>query len=121
MKRALVVEDEDALHPFYLRILKNSGFDAIELVWNGQDAIRYLAATEPIMILLDMRMPVSSGMDVVEYIEQNPRLHGIYVVIASASQSYEQVVSRLPSAQFLLKPIVPAQLGQIATRVLAAY
>jgi CheY-like chemotaxis protein len=120
MKRVLVVEDEDALHLFYQRILKNCGFDSVELTRNGQEAIRYLADCEPILILLDMRMPVSSGMDVVDYIEQNPRLHGAHVVIASASQSYEQAVNRLPSAQFLLKPVIPAQLSQIAAQVLAA-
>ena len=120
MKHALVVEDEDALHLFYQRILKNVGFDSIITARNGAEAIQYLQNTEPLLIVLDMRMPLSGGLDVVQYIEENPRLHATHVIIASASQEYEHVVRRLPSAQFLLKPVMPAQLIQIATRIAQA-
>lgn len=119
MKRVLVVEDEDALYLFYQRILKNVGFDSIITARNGAEAIQHLEEMEPDLIILDIRMPLSSGMDVVAYIEQTPRLHHTHVVIASASQEYEREVQRLPSAQFILKPVSPSQLIPIARKVIS--
>jgi DNA-binding NarL/FixJ family response regulator len=82
--RVVIADD----HPFYrgrLAIsLREHGVEVVEEVGNGQAAIEAAAATEPDVILMDLRMPLLSGVDATRRLtELSPRLR-ILAISATA-------------------------------------
>jgi DNA-binding NtrC family response regulator len=116
MVQALVIEDERALRILYGRILEQADF-SVDTAENGTIAIEHLSEFVPELILLDIRMPNSSGLDVILHLQEHQGLNHTYVVIISASQEYERYAKMLPSAEFLQKPVLSPQLLEIAERV----
>jgi CheY-like chemotaxis protein len=116
MLQALVIEDEGALRDLYSRMLENVGF-IVEAVEDGQTAITYLNQSVPELILLDIRMPNSNGLDVILHLQENERFDNTHVVIISASKEFGRYTKMLPSAEYLQKPVLSLQLTEIANRV----
>jgi DNA-binding NarL/FixJ family response regulator len=82
--RVVIADD----HPFYrgrLAIsLREHGVEVVDEVGNGQAAIEAAAATEPDVILMDLRMPLLSGVDATRRLtELSPRLR-ILAISATA-------------------------------------
>jgi len=116
MVTALVIEDETALRVLYHRVLEQAGLD-VGVAEDGQIAIKYLANFVPDLILLDIRMPNSNGLDVILYLQEHPNLGHSHIVIISASQEFQRYTKMLPSSEFLQKPVLSNQLNEIAERV----
>jgi len=62
--RILVAEDDEALRSVLERGLQRAGY-VVDSVANGSDALDYLGSYEYEVAVLDWRMPVTSGIDVV--------------------------------------------------------
>ncbi|MEW6502565.1 MAG: response regulator transcription factor [Chloroflexota bacterium] len=106
MPRILIVDDEDAARVTLLRILQLEGFDA-DGVENGTAALQALTRLNYDLMLLDLRMPDLSGIQVLEEAAMKyPRLK---VIILTAHGSFETAVHalRLKVADYLLKPVSP--------------
>lgn len=117
--QVLIVEDEAALRNIYHRILSTMGWEVLQAK-DGEEAITFLQQTIPDLIFLDMRLPAVNGMEVLKFIRQNQsRLKQTHIVIASSSKDYERQIDSLPSAEFVLKPILPGQIRDIARRLMA--
>ena len=114
--QALIVEDDLALQNFYDRVLQRVGYE-VHIAIDGEQAIEYLHNHEPDLIVLDMRLPYINGQYILDFIAEDERLADSHVVIATASQEYEQYVTKVSSAEFLLKPVLPDQIREIANRV----
>jgi len=54
---------------------------------------------------------------VLEFLQTCEDIENVHVVIATASRSYESYVEMLPSTAFLLKPVLPGHLQEVADRV----
>lgn len=92
----LYVEDEveDA---YLVRLaLKKSGINRpVEVVTDGEAAIEYLSGTGryanrdahplPCLVLLDLNLPLRSGLQVLEWIRSHPQFRTLPVVIYSSS------------------------------------
>lgn len=114
MLDALIVEDEKALQMLYTRLVEGSGY-AVTVAGDGQEAITHLqSAGLPRLILLDIRMPHSNGHDVLTYLQQHPDVSKVHVVIVTASQEFSRYTNMVPSAEFVLKPMTPPVLKNIA-------
>jgi DNA-binding NarL/FixJ family response regulator len=79
--RALIVDDDDDQRFLVRRLLARSGISEIEEAGDGQQALEQARAFQPALIVLDLSMPVLSGIDVL------PALHdaapGARVVVVS--------------------------------------
>ena len=74
MKQAtliLNVEDNDAARHAKTRLLINAGF-RVEEASDGAQALAMVAALQPALVLLDMKLPDISGWDVCRQIKANP-------------------------------------------------
>jgi CheY-like chemotaxis protein len=117
MMRALVVEDDKAQQQIYHYILNAAGFQ-IASAYNGQEAIQYLETHElPHLLILDMKMPQSNGLDVLRHLETYPQLDDVRIVIATAAvaheQEYIQYQKKFPSVDYLMKPRLLPELQAI--------
>src|SRR5262249_45298847 len=61
--RILVVDDDEAGRYVKLRALKGCGYEMLEAT-TGADALRQIAEAQPDIVLLDVRLPDISGLEV---------------------------------------------------------
>jgi CheY-like chemotaxis protein len=96
---------------------------------NGREAIdiltRYIGGefTEPLSLaLLDLKMPFVGGLEVLEWVQRQPALHFLPVVVLTSSEQEADIEAayRLGAASFLVKPSVPEELGDLV-RAIDAY
>ena len=76
--RILIVDDEQEIAESLSSFLVRNGPYGVDVVGDGREAVRFLQATvgtdtEIDLVLLDMRMPGMSGLDVLDWIRQPPR------------------------------------------------
>lgn len=68
--RILFAEDDDGIRNIVVRMLKEDGFD-IEAVDDGTGAIEALQKNVYDLVLLDIRMPMKTGLEVLEFMRTN--------------------------------------------------
>lgn len=105
----LVAEDDTGLRMIYDRILNALGCTTL-LAADGQEALYLLDAQPPDLLVLDMRLPQVSGIQIIDYILSDARYAQMHTIMTSADPTYERQARRLPSAQFHLKPLLASDL-----------
>lgn len=116
--QALIVEDDIPLQNFYLQVLQYYHLD-VHIAVDGQQAISTLKKIRPTLIILDMRLPYINGTHILDFIAQDECLNKAFVIIASASQEYQNEANKIANAIFLLKPVLHSQLHEIIKQVIA--
>jgi CheY-like chemotaxis protein len=80
----LVVDDDQAIREVIAEVLRDEGYEVV-CAENGVQAMRELHKNpRPDVVLLDLMMPVMSGWEVLEQVQQDSALAGIPVVVVSA-------------------------------------
>ena len=85
----------------------------VESINSGRAAIEYLRNNQPHIILLDINMPVMSGLETARLIRQNESSRRIPIIFISADLPNQlQMVDyhQLKMVDFLIKPIEPEML-----------
>lgn len=121
-KKIFIVEDDQDLNYAYCMILKKEGYD-IDSAFNGDEALQKLQNFEPDLILLDLLMPVKSG---VEFLQDYDVVHNhknvkvlIFTNLEHASEIHEAF--RLGADQCVIKAwTAPQGLIQIVADVLGS-
>lgn len=80
---ALVVDDDRAIVDVLSRTLKQRGF-AVMAAFDGKEALAAVERVRPHIILLDLRMPVMDGYEVLTRLKLDPETADIPIVIMSA-------------------------------------
>lgn len=113
----LVVDDEPEIAESLADFLtKKEGYHVL-IAHNGEQAIEFLQAmvgtkTEIDLVLLDMRMPILSGLDVLSWIRNHPHLQYTRVVLLTAAASSQDKVEALSTGadDYITKPYYPQEL-----------
>jgi CheY-like chemotaxis protein len=112
-RTALVVEDDRGLVIIYERVLSELGYQVIE-ARNGAIAIDLLKDLIPDIIFLDVLLPEVNGLDVITYIVSQPHLREVRVIVASSNGQFHKHAQQLPNGHFVLKPIRPQHIRDLA-------
>ncbi len=72
MKKILVVDDEESIRFLYKEELEEEGY-IVECAKNGEEALEKLAAFQPDLISLDIKMPVMDGIEALKRIREKER------------------------------------------------
>lgn len=113
----LVVDDEPEIAESLADyLIKREGY-TISLVSDGSEAIRFLQSTldsktEIDLVLLDMRMPNVSGLEVLNWIRNHPELRYTRVVLLTAAAGSHEKVEALSAGadDYITKPYRPQEL-----------
>jgi CheY-like chemotaxis protein len=111
-RHVLVADDE----PHIGRIIKmklEQGPFRVTLAYDGQEALDALESQPDIdLVLLDLMMPVLSGLDVLARIRSNERLKHLPCIILTAAgqEAQHQKAMELGATEFLTKPFSPKKL-----------
>jgi len=111
MGKILIVDDYQPNRDLLARRLQKQGHETV-LAADGKDALQDLQDTQFDLVLLDIKMPLMSGYDVLQAMRKDVRLHTIPVIVISAVEEMESVVRciELGAADYLTKPFNPVLL-----------
>src|SRR5438132_12594223 len=109
---SLLVVDDNSMNRIMLsRYITKLGYRS-SLAENGQQALEKLQAEPFDLVLLDVQMPEMDGYQVLEQLKADPRLRDIPVIMISAVDELESVVTciELGAQDYLPKPFNPVLL-----------
>ena len=98
----LIVEDDEDLREMMAQLLSIEGFKAATVA-NGREALAYLHANKPDVILLDLMMPVMDGWEFRRQQKADPDLAHVPVIVLSALDQAR--AAAVDAAAFLKKPL----------------
>lgn len=119
-KNILIVED-DAFNAQLLRSLLTKISDMnIITAHDGISALKFLepAKDKIDMVLLDIRMPIMNGKELLMRIRENKTLDNMPVLIISVDQSNEVELREIGANDFILKPF---DIDDLASKISAHF
>jgi CheY-like chemotaxis protein len=116
-KTILLVEDDENDVFFLTYAFEAAGvINPVVVAKDGQEAINYLAGEGrysdrsryplPGLVLLDLKLPVKTGLDVLRWIRQSGMRHLLVIVLTSSKDPHDvDEAYRLGARSFLVKPL----------------
>lgn len=114
----LLVEDDQNDVFFLKNAFQEAGIDnPVQVAGDGQQAIDYLCGVGaysdrkrfpfPRLVLLDLKLPVKMGLDVLRWLQDQPQLQNLLVLVLTSSSNLRDVdeAYRLGVRAFLVKPV----------------
>lgn len=113
--RLLLAEDEQALSKALVTILERNNY-GVDAVYNGQEALDYLACGQYDGVILDIMMPVVDGITVLKTLRSQGNL--VPVLLLTAKSEVDDKVEGLDSGanDYLTKPF---QVKELLARIRA--
>jgi DNA-binding response OmpR family regulator len=115
--RIMVVEDEEDLARLLSYNLKREGFSPVE-VGNGSDVIRMVRSGKPDLVLLDLMLPGTGGMEVCRMLKGSPDTRNIPVIMLTAKgEEIDKVLGlELGADDYITKPF---SINEVIARIRA--
>jgi DNA-binding response OmpR family regulator len=107
--RALVAEDDSPLRSVLERGLSENGY-TVDAVADGEQAVAHLRAYDYAVVVLDWRMPVMSGLDVVRHMRRQGDRTPVLMLTARDSTEDRVTGLNLGADDYLVKPFAFAEL-----------
>jgi CheY-like chemotaxis protein len=114
VRTILVVEDEYDVQQVVAEILRDEGYQ-VSVCGNGREAISQLRKHCPDVVVMDVMMPLLSGLQVLEEMEKSPGLKDVPVILMSEVSLPRSEPPRWRA--FLRKPFRLEQLLNAVKRV----
>jgi CheY-like chemotaxis protein len=116
----LVVEDNEKNRVLVKDVLGYFGYEVLEAT-DGLEGIAMAMEHRPGLILMDLQMPVLSGLDAMKRLREHPETKGIKI-IAVTSFAMKGDREKLLAAGFdgyIAKPLDPIELPEIVKKYLS--
>jgi CheY-like chemotaxis protein len=114
----LLVEDDENDVMFVQRAFKHAGIlNPLQIVRNGDEAVAYLDGVGefadrdryplPVFVLLDLKMPRRTGLEVLEWVKERSGLRRIPIVVLTSSKNDADInrAYELGANSYLVKPV----------------
>ena len=117
LKRILLAEDDQKDIELTLAALDDINLaNKVDIVRDGEEALDYLFKRDkyknrdndnPIVVLLDLKMPKIDGLEVLKQIKESELLHDIPVVVLTSSKMESDLITsyNLGVNAFVIKPV----------------
>lgn len=121
----LIVEDNADDLNLLKRALKKAAVEVeYEVASDGDQALEALVAAVdrgqlPRVVLLDLKLPRRSGLEVLKWMRLNPALRRVPVVILTSSDTASDLTQAydLGANSYLVKPVLPAALTAVVQQI----
>jgi len=119
-KKVVIVEDEPDTAEMLAEMLRVEGFRVLAS-HASVPAITLISANIPDLVILDIMMPDISGLEVLKFMQRDPKLAKIPVVVVSAKSQPSDITTGLNAgaSAYLTKPVGFADFKQTVEKVLA--
>lgn len=107
-QKILVVDDDPVILETIQEALQQGGFETVTAE-NGQLALEIVREDVPDAIVLDRRMPVMDGNEVLKRLRADERTKSIPIIMLTGDQEIEQVMEslHLGANEYVVKPVAP--------------
>lgn len=115
-KRILVVEDEKLITMQITRVLSRAGYDIVGTASDGEEAIKKANELHPHVILMDLVMPRTHGLDAIK--EINGSLPDTNIIVVTGLQSKSILVEALKAGakDGIFKPFKEHELLEVVEK-----
>lgn len=115
----LVVEDEEDILELIRYNLRKAGY-SVSTAMTGEDALNLAFSETPDLILLDLMLPGVDGLEVCRRVRQDPRTHGLPIIMVTAKGEESDIVAglELGADDYITKPFSPKVLSARVQSVL---
>lgn len=119
--KILIAEDEMLMLKIIELRLKKDGHEVITTS-NGKDALEQIKLHDPDMIIADIMMPFTSGLEIVSVVKQDRQQRQVPVIILSAMGQENVVLDafNLGADDYITKPFSPNELSMRVKRLAPA-
>jgi CheY-like chemotaxis protein len=122
MPKILIVDDEKSLRELMKEALEKLEDKGVELIVaeNGEEAIEFVKAEKPELIILDVMLPGMNGFEVCNIVKNKLGMKDTYVLILTASmvginkENYKDVGADI----LMTKPFDPDEIIKVAAKIL---
>lgn len=114
MPKIMLAEDDHTMVTLLTTLLGMEGYDVVALSVN-EDVFEAVRSDRPDVLLLDVHLPHTNGLDVLDQLRENEETQDLKVVMTSGL-NLELECKNHGADDFLLKPYMPDNLLQILKR-----
>jgi two-component system phosphate regulon response regulator PhoB len=108
--KLLLVEDEHLLRCLIAQFLRGEGFEIVEAA-DGHQGVTFFTSRGPFdLVLLDLNLPIMSGVDVCRRIKSEQPLQPVIICSAAILENHVVALQALEVDQYLTKPYHPGEL-----------
>ncbi|HUZ17755.1 MAG TPA: response regulator transcription factor [Spirochaetia bacterium] len=107
-EKILIVDDEPDILELLSFNISKEGYSVVTAL-TGEEALNEVKADMPDLVLLDLMLPGSDGLEVCRRLKQNPKTQGIPIVMVTAKGEDSDIVAGLEvgADDYITKPFSP--------------
>ena len=121
MKTILIVEDSATTRSLIRAVIDELGdYETVE-AGSGFEALKMLPQQEYDLIVTDINMPDINGLELINFVRNNPRYNHLPIIIVSTERSEEDKKRgmALGATAYVTKPFKSSELQEIIKKSLA--
>jgi len=118
MKPILIVDDEAIVRDSIGDWLRTAGY-SVQEAETGEQALELIAQQDFSLIVLDVRLPGKSGIQVLKEVKAAKPSIKTIIITAFPSEGLAEEVMRLGAIDYLIKPVHPENLEGLILHALA--
>jgi DNA-binding response OmpR family regulator len=100
MAKVLIIDDEKHIRVLYSEVLQEEGYE-VAVAADGKDIIERLEREKPDVIVLDIKMVDSDGLDVLQEIRN--KYYNLPVILCSAYGNYKVDIKSIAADAYVVK------------------
>ncbi|WP_153798921.1 response regulator [Foetidibacter luteolus] len=117
--KVLIAEDEPVMLKAIQTRLVSDGYEVV-ITTDGREALQALETFDPDLIITDILMPYTSGLELIGVVKSNPfKKIPILVLSAYGQENTVEEAFTLGADDFLTKPFNPTELSMRVKRLLS--
>ena len=89
-KKILIVEDENEIREAMNEAVTTAGYETVSAT-NGKEGLQMAMAEKPDLILLDLRMPVMSGFEMLSDLRRDDWGKGVKVIVMTQAEDMDSI------------------------------
>lgn len=117
MPTVLIVDDTLFMRVKVGNMFKEWGFEVVGEAANGKEAVELFKQYQPDLVMMDVTMPIKSGLDAVK--EILPQYPNANIIMLSALDQQKIIVEAIEACakDFIIKPFEQNQLKMIVANI----
>jgi CheY-like chemotaxis protein len=101
--RILIVDDDPTIRSVLEALLEDEGFTPVTAA-NGREAVTIVRDSPPALVLMDLMMPVMSGVDAARALKTEPETANVPIIAMSAGFVLRESIDDLLADSIISKP-----------------
>lgn len=117
--KVLIADDESIIREGILSSLnwQQLGLEVVAEAEDGEEALELARKHNVHILLVDLNMPIMNGMSLIKHIREELPDCKIIIITGHDEFTYAQAAIRLNVDDYILKPVNPAQLADVLTKI----